>query len=179
MIYHYIKQVDVDALCFELCDYAVTSINIIGDNVYIELETTLSEQRKLELDALIDCHDIDKIMLNKAKNNKLLELRDACNKQIMGGFVSSASGVEEHYAYDYEDQINMTCIITNILMDAEYVVYWRNSTQVFPTEWTQEQFKALYFNGLDYKKALCIRLYGMRQDVDNCITISDVLAIHW
>lgn len=46
------------------------------------------------------------IELENAKKNKDIELNMACKKSILGGFKHVISGVEYHFSYDAEAQIN-------------------------------------------------------------------------
>lgn len=179
MIYHYIQQVCVDTLKVQLADFAVIGINVIGDDVYIEIENALTNEQKISLDSIMGSHNIGLIRLYQAKQRKNNELREACNAFIFNGFNSNVKNGDQYYKYDYEDQINMNCIMTNIVTSQNYEVYWRNSDQIYPEAWTHEEFIALNNAGLEHKKAACLKFYGLRQNVNDCVSISDVELIKW
>jgi hypothetical protein len=61
---------------------------------------------------------------------KMLEVNDACNRYIEGGFTSNALGEPHRYSSQMDDQINLTGMVLSGL-DASYACFDANQVKVF------------------------------------------------
>lgn len=122
--------------------------------------------------------------LDKAKENKIQYIHEACEQTILNGFYSSAKlingvPIERFYRFNTQDQSNMTGLISLINAVVEVPVYWKANDEVESYLWTANEFKQLCYD------AYIHRLYHMQQyntlklAIINANTIEAVEMITW
>jgi len=131
------------------------------------------------IQAVIDTHDCEAIMLCKAKEAKIKEVSDLCTLELEKGFLSEAKGSSKLYSFNTESHIGILCIMMSISIDTEYQVYWKSSEALMPELWTAEEIKQLYKDAMEHKYDHCYKLFCICRDITAEADIEVVELYDW
>jgi hypothetical protein len=138
-----------------------TLIISVGDNLSDEMITELNSQT-----------------LNRAKENRKIELSSKCEENIVLGFTSTNG---HHYRTNRDDQTNMIgqkdeltddLTITEVYWKAEELGYWIAHTR---DEWLNQ----VYVESFKHKKAQLAKYNDLKIKVEACLTVEEVDLIVW
>jgi hypothetical protein len=116
--------------------------------------------------------------LASLKTQKVSELDRLTNEDILNGFYSDCTGETKFYGMNYEDQQNMSGIMTLIANGIEKTIYWKEKGG-FPTVYTKEQFMQLYSDAYDSKEQKWMRFHQLKAQVEQCQNADELDLIQW
>jgi hypothetical protein len=117
--------------------------------------------------------------LEDYQQNKIYELNTACNKEILGGFTSSVTGVAHQYKFDMEYQNNLNQEATMLALDSTIIsVDWPTIDAGVVTH-TREQFIQLCKESKTFKEQRLYRYFNLKAQVLATTTINAVNAFVW
>jgi len=121
------------------------------------------------------------VELQNAKENKIIELNNACNQVILGGFVSNClGGVEHQYKFDMEYQQNMSDAMLSFMVDTSITsIDWPTKDVGVQTH-TKAQFMQLFEEAKIFKTNNIYRYFDFKLRVIPALeTVNDVNLIVW
>jgi hypothetical protein len=111
------------------------------------------------------------------KNIKNIQLTDACNSEIVSGFLSASTG----YTFEFEvhDQSNFTQQSVLLLNDPTIAtVSWKTANNGIQTL-TRDQFFTVVKESEQHKRANIGKLWQLKALVEQATTIEEVEGINW
>lgn len=114
--------------------------------------------------------------LDAIKDEKLRDINDSCEAEIISGFPSSALGSEFLYQSDRDDQINLMGLVTSgaddlLKCDDGSLVDWRAHTIA--------QLTQVFEDGASFKKAALIKAQTLKNQVEGATDVASVEAVTW
>lgn len=169
----------------------------IGDTMMGKIETILHDgmiitskdmfpctQKMLRIVEVDSYEDFINDLLIEMKQNKILELSQACNAAILSGFISSAyQNIEKHYDCDYTDQSRIAGLVSiaqlRLMSSSDETISYKASGELSCYEWLPQEIIQL---GLDLKRHIeskTNKFYRLRIQVLDCSDESQINAISW
>jgi len=132
--------------------------------------------------------ELDILMLQVSplyKHQKIIELQEVCNRDILKGFYSSAkldengNPVRKFYPFEIEDQANMTGQLTLVLAGSTLPIYWKALEEPVAYEFTKEEFLKLCEDAAISRQIKMITFQMLRKQVNDATTKEEVDVIVW
>lgn len=167
------------------CHIDVVTSEIVWDLTPIQQEeaiakATLEEEvASLKQLAGITPPVANPLTLEDYRQNKIYEINRVCNQMILGGFLSSCTGLEHQYKFDMEYQGNFAQQGVMLSLDpAITTVLWPTSDAgVIPH--TREQYIQLCKDAQAWKSTNTYRYFTMKAQIQAAGTIDLVNAFTW
>lgn len=124
----------------------------------------------------------DSRLIDNLKNDKKAELSQACQESILGGFTSKVNGVEYHFSYDREAQINFQetyHLFQNSVVDS---VKWSAHLKGKPIriDLNKKDFEVVFFASVRHKQENISKFKDQIEPlIDAQSTIEGLKAINW
>ncbi len=119
---------------------------------------------------------LDQAWIEVVRKDKLNELDEACENDILSGFIASNG---HHYGFSYKDQINFNeqdAILTrNPSIDT---IYWKTD-DIGPIPHTREEWYAVVDDVAVSKLGKIARYWQLKVYVLSLNSESEINAIHW
>lgn len=119
------------------------------------------------------------------KYQKIIELQEACNQDILKGFYSSAkldengNPIKKFYPFKEEDQANMTGQLTLVSAGSTLPIYWKALDEPIAYEFTKAEFLKLCEDAAISRQIKMITFQTLRKQVNDAVTKEEVDAIIW
>lgn len=121
-------------------------------------------------------------VLRKAKEKKDWELNTACNRAIESGFYHTVNGVEYHFSFDVEAQMNFqqTLFLISTGLISEIVWTVKQEGEYTRIMLTAEDLSGLVISMLQHKEGKISRYRDFLLPImDGCETVEEVNSITW
>lgn len=119
------------------------------------------------------------------KKEKIQQLLEQCNNDILRGFYSLAkkdvngNPIKKFYPFTIEDQANMTGQLTLIAAGSMLPIYWKSLEEPIAYEFTKEEFLKLCEDASISRQIKMITFQTLRQQVNLATTKEEIDAIIW
>jgi len=120
------------------------------------------------------------ISLQDYQENKIYELKVACNQTILNGFYSSCKGVEEFYSCSQLDQNNIKGYIALLGVNSDLDnIIWKSASETLCTPFTAEQMIILGSDMMHHVQNNIYKFELLRNQVMECETVECIGEIIW
>lgn len=145
-----------------------------------EFVTCTGYRVDIETEQIIFSYTSPEEALEEIKNKQYEVISKACNKEILAGFNSTAKGgLEKHYDFTYEDQINLEALKNNVKDGSITEVEWKSSDELICTPWVTTEFLQLYSDAMNFKWNRIKKCHLLKVQISNSQTREEVEAVVW
>jgi hypothetical protein len=123
--------------------------------------------------------ETDATLLQYAKDAKKAELNTRCDLTIMGGFTSSALGVEHTYQSLLVDEVWLNATINRFAIDPNFTTVNYKTIDSGYLPHTKGQFNQVFIDGHSFGDSQIAKLNNLKAQVDAAQTQADLDAIVW
>lgn len=150
-----------------------------GDHI-ISLLPQLLEAQRIRLNPSIPILS-DKEKMKSMIIEKTSEFNKLCEKEITGGFISSALGTPHKYDSDIVDQLNFSQAydLTKITGKAEYYRVWNDDGSKAFLPHTTAQFEQAYIDGATVKREALEKCARLKYALTQATTIEELELVKW
>lgn len=115
-------------------------------------------------------------ILKELRVEKILELKDICNEDIMLGFVAQNG---HFYGFGIHDQMNFTHQKLEVEGDQSVsAVHWKTVDSGIVSH-TREEFLVVCSDAKKHKEAMILKFWIKEQQINNATTREEIRSISW
>ncbi|MBD1372577.1 hypothetical protein IC620_09445 [Hazenella sp. IB182357] len=116
-------------------------------------------------------------LLNIYKQRKINEIKEACKKDILNGFISPTTG--HHYAFSETDQLNFAMQLTLLSSgNGKNSTLWKTEDSGIVAH-SLEALHAICKESEDFKRGKLEKCWQLQNKVEGCITTQEVEQVVW
>lgn len=116
--------------------------------------------------------------LNEVKNNKINELKAACQQAIFEGFTVTLNSESFSFGFNELDQMNFTQQLILIVSGDASDVKWKTQNAGVQT-FSINEFMQVIEAGKNHKLAQQTKYWQLEQQVINAASVEEVEAVNW
>lgn len=133
-------------------------------------------------------YDLDTNRVQSFKRQQMGAMSNACQKDIITGYVSTTLGQPHWYDGSITDQLNLIGALTASAPSTgapngtSMYLACRDSTPDTPKEYlphTPAQIRQVLNDGVAARSTILQKFNQKCMEIDNCLRVSDVLAVTW